>query len=70
MRFGRRASVRPAQGSTEDETLFINIQRAQQSLVKSHEILSDAILRSEVAESGLTKRSGSPPCCPPTYALL
>jgi capsular polysaccharide biosynthesis protein len=45
-----RILSRPSQGSLEGEENFANVQKAQVSLMKSHEILSDAIQKSRTAE--------------------
>jgi capsular exopolysaccharide synthesis family protein len=45
-----RILSRPPQGSLDGEEVFANVQKAQVALMKSHDILSEAISRSRAAE--------------------
>lgn len=45
-----RINSRPTHGSLEDEGNFANVQRSQVALLKSFEVLSEAITRSRVSE--------------------
>jgi succinoglycan biosynthesis transport protein ExoP len=45
-----RILSRPPQGSLENEDQFVNVQKAQIALMKSHDVLSDAIEKSRVGE--------------------
>lgn len=46
-----KLSARPSRGSLEGETEFASVQKAQMALVKSHEVLGEAITRSRVVET-------------------
>jgi capsular exopolysaccharide synthesis family protein len=45
-----RVLTRPPQGSLEGEENFVNVQKAQVALLKSHEVLTEAIQKSRATE--------------------
>jgi capsular exopolysaccharide synthesis family protein len=45
-----RILTRPPQGSLEGEENFLNVQKAQVALMKSHDVVADAIQKSRAAE--------------------